>query len=288
MINFLAYSQYMFGTPIKWYAFFVMLGAFTCYLFCKYFYQKDPDSKKYPSLMEDLLLVAFPSGIIGARIWFLISEWAYYKENLLSIFKIWEGGLAIQGGVMFGVLGALLYVKLRKIKFSKAKLFDMIVPNILIAQVIGRWGNFFNQEVYGACVNRDSLWFVPPYILNNMNGGDIYCAYGEVATPLFLYESVINLIGFIFISIILRKFLKNRKNGDLAAFYAIWYGTVRLIMEPLRNPEYIMTIFGDVSLTKITSILFISVGVVALILLRYIPYIKNKKKVEEGNGKQNL
>ena len=280
MLNTLAYSSNIFGTSLTWYALFVLTGAFLTFFISRYMYKKDEISKKYPSLIDDLFLIVFPAGILGARLWYVISEWSYYSQDFFSIFKTWEGGLAIQGGVMGGVLAGILYIKLRKIQVPILKMFDFIIPNILIAQAIGRWGNFFNQEVYGACVNKDNLSLIPDFILNNMSGGQISCGINEVAQPLFLYESLLNLFGFIFISIVLRKMFKNRNNGDLAAYYAIWYGSVRLIMEPLRSDEFIMRIFGEIPLSIATSILFIVLGLTFVLLVRLIPYIKNKREVK--------
>jgi phosphatidylglycerol:prolipoprotein diacylglycerol transferase len=218
-------------------------------------------------------LIVFPAGILGARLWFVLSRWDFYGSNLVEILKLWNGGLAIQGGVMGGVIAGVIFHKVKKLKFPLLKLFDIAIPNILIAQSIGRWGNFFNQEVYGACVSRNTLNFIPNFILNNME----VCDIGEVAQPLFLYESIINFIGFILISIIIRRFVKIIIDGELTALYLIWYGLVRLIMEPLRNEMYIMRVFGNLSLSITTSVLFIITGVALILYLRLKPYFKVKQ-----------
>ena len=140
------------------------------------------------------LLLYFPLELLALGLWYVISDWSYYSSNWISILKMWEGGLAIQGGVMGGIIAGILYYKFKKVKYPLEKLFDLILPNILIAQAIGRWGNFFNKEVYGACVNRNSLSFIPNFILNNMD----VCGSSLVAQPLFLYESILNTIGFVF------------------------------------------------------------------------------------------
>lgn len=273
MSLFLAYSSTVFGTSLSWYAVFVLTGAIAAYLFTKHFYKKDPRSKNYPGLIDDLFLIVFPAGILGARLWFVLSRWDFYGSNLVEILKLWNGGLAIQGGVMGGVIAGVIFHKVKKLKFPLLKLFDIAIPNILIAQSIGRWGNFFNQEVYGACVSRNTLNFIPNFILNNME----VCGIGEVAQPLFLYESIINFIGFILISIIIRRFVKIIIDGELTALYLIWYGLVRLIMEPLRNEMYIMRVFGNLSLSITTSVLFIITGVALILYLRLKPYFKVKQ-----------
>ena len=275
-MSFLAYSDTVFNTPITWYSVIVLVGAVVAYSISKYFYTKDELSKKYPDLMETLFLIAFPCGLLGARIWYIISELDYYLADPISMIQVWEGGLAIQGGVLGGILAGYFVLKYHKIQNHFTKLVDIIVPNILIAQSIGRWGNFFNQEVYGACISKDSVSWIPNFILNNMNGGKIYCRIGYVATPLFLYESLLTLFGFILISIVIRKFYKKRIDGELGAFYLIYYGVIRLIMEPMREETYIMRIFGNLSQSILMSILFILIGVGVIVYLE----VKGRKKTD--------
>ena len=163
----------------------------------------------------------------------------------------------------------------------------MIVPNILIAQSIGRWGNFFNQEVYGDCISKDSVSWIPNFILKNMNGGAIYCRSGYVATPLFLYESLLTFLGFILISVVIRKVFTKKVDGELGAMYLIYYGVVRIIMEPMRDESYIMRIFGNVSQSMLMSALFIIAGIGIIIYLEInrkkltVKTINNQKEVKE-------
>lgn len=287
-MNFLVYSSEVFNTGISWYSVIVLTGAIVAYIFCKYFYKKDEASKKYPDLIDTLFLIAFPCGLIGARIWYVLSELEYYMADPIRIIKVWEGGLAIQGGVLGGILAGYIVLKVKKIDVSFRRMVDIIVPNILIAQSIGRWGNFMNQEVYGDCISRNSVSWIPDFILDNMNDGRIYCMPGEVATPLFLYESLLTFAGFILISIIIRKFYTKRVDGELGAFYLIYYGLVRIIMEPLRNETYIMKIFGDVSFSVLTSALFIiaGVGIVAFLEINRKKLINKKENCceEKING----
>ena len=219
--------------------------------------------------METLFLIAFPCGLLGARIWYIVSELDYYLADPLSMIRVWEGGLAIQGGVLGGILAGYLVLKYKKIDTSFRRLVDIIVPNILIAQSIGRWGNFFNQEVYGKCIAKDSVSWIPDFILNNMNEGRIYCPTGYVATPLFLYESLLTLLGFILISIVIRKVYTKRVDGELGALYLIYYGTIRIIMEPMREEYYIMRIFGNISQSILMSALFIIGGIFIILYLEF-------------------
>jgi phosphatidylglycerol:prolipoprotein diacylglycerol transferase len=167
-MNLLAISPYVFGTNLTWYSVFVLLGAIVTYIVTEYFYRKNEESKKCPDLILNTFLIAFPSGLAGARIWYILSELEYYLSDPISMLKVWEGGLAIQGGVLLGALVGIWYVThmIRKygLNLKVTTIMDMAIPNILIAQVIGRWGNFFNREVYGACVDGESLWFLPKFI----------------------------------------------------------------------------------------------------------------------------
>lgn len=279
---FLAYSSTVFNTNITWYSVIVLTGAIVAYLVSKYFYKKDKVSKKYPDLLETLFLICFPSGLLGARIWYIFSELDYYLSDPISMLKIWEGGIAIQGGVIGGVLAGLLVLKIKKVDISFRRMADIVVPNILIAQSIGRWGNFFNQEVYGECIPKDSVSWIPNFILNNMNGGRIYCRSGYVATPLFLYESLLTLLGFILISLVIRKFYTKRVDGELGCMYLIYYGIVRIIMEPMRDETYIMRIFGNLSMSVFMSAVFIIAGVGFLIALKVLHYKKKKEGTVNG------
>lgn len=280
-MNFLVYSSNVFNTNISWYSVIVLTGAIFAYFLSKYFYKKQGFDKKYPDLIDTLFLIAFPCGLLGARIWYIVSELDYYLVDPIRMIKVWEGGLAIQGGVLAGILAGYITLKLKKITIPFRTMVDLIVPNILIAQSIGRWGNFFNQEVYGKCISKESVWWIPSFILNNMNGGRIYCYIDEVATPLFLYESIMTFIGFILISIILRKVYTKRVDGELGAFYLVYYGLVRIIMEPMREEEYIMRIFGDVSQSILMSALFIIAGIGIIIVLEI-----NRKKLLELQPKK--
>ena len=251
---------------ITWYAIFIIGGAILCYLLAN----KMGEKKGLPKgIIENVFYISFPLGIVGARIWFVLSNLSMYQgANWYHIFYVWEGGLAIQGGVVVGVLCAIWYLRKKHPDISPLEIFDLCVPNILLGQAIGRWGNFFNQEVYGACVVRESLSFLPNFILNQMaGGGDIACKLTEVAQPLFLYESLLDLAGWLIISFLLRyKWTKNRPYGILTMLYFVYYGAIRACLEPLRNEAFIMRING-VSTSLVTSIVYIILGVAGIIAI---------------------
>lgn len=300
---------------IAFYAVCILLGAIATYKLSQYFLKK----KGYdPNAIENLLYIAFPAGIIGARIWWIIAE----GKPFTDIYKIYEGGLAIQGGVLLGAVVGIIFMIKRRPNIPVLIAADCIVPSILIAQAIGRWGNFFNQEVYGSCVDK---WnFLPSFITDrlsislnaagnnwatsNFNGelfkgadGLYYLCEGtssQMVVPLFLIESVVNVIGFCLIMFALTalfNFIKaktNNKihlaNGDLMCSYLIWYGIVRMILEPLRNPKFIMGVNNASDLAKanmksfVMSIVFIALGIIGIVFC-HLYEKKWQKKVLDTN-----
>lgn len=273
---------------IKWYAVFILLGVVLCYITVKHLFKKHNLNTQ---AVENCLFVALPAGIIGARIWWVINEW----ESLghwYEAFFIWEGGLAIQGGVILGVLAGVWYFRKYHKDINVLHAADLIIPNILIAQVSGRWGNFMNREVYGACVDPNNFQWLPEFIRNQMAGegagisasSGIACPTDMMAQPLFLYESMINFVGWILIVFVLPKvWKKGRVKGDLACLYFVWYGIVRFIMEPLRHPAFIMDLEGTSSSVSL-SLIFVIGGILVMAALRFVPYLINKSKSKQGDN----
>jgi phosphatidylglycerol---prolipoprotein diacylglyceryl transferase len=255
---------------IYWYAIAILSGAVLAYYLSRYFAMKDGHAGE---VIENIFFVAFPTGLIGTRIWFVLSNLEQMNPWYRAFF-LWEGGLAIQGGIIFGGLATYYFITRIQKKITFFQALDYITPNILIAQAIGRWGNFFNQEVYGACVPRADLGFLPNFILDQMaGGGGIACVATQVAQPLFLYESILNIIGFVLITFILRKYWKKRPIGVLGSLYFVYYGIVRALLEPLRNPLFIMEI-GGVPTSLVTAIFFVLFGL-GLIAYLYLKPTKN-------------
>ena len=289
-MNFLEITPYVLGeSGLTWYSVFVLAGALLTLIISNYLYKKDPESKKCPDLVFNTFLVGFPMGLVGARIWFVLSELEWYMENPIEILMVWEGGLAIQGGVILGAICGIWYawhsLKKHGMNLKITTLMDMIIPNILIAQVCGRWGNFFNREVYGACVDHlyalKNWWMLPNWLVENMRGGfsgGVYvsCSSSQYAQPLFLYEGILNFLGFILITVVLRKYFKKRIDGTLSACYLLWYGIVRLCLEGFRNEKFIMR-WGTVSQSEVTSIAYIILGVLFILALYIMKFSKGKQ-----------
>ena len=209
--------------------------------------------------VTNLFFFAVPISILGARLYYVVFNWSYYSAHLVEIFKVWEGGLAIHGGLLFGLLWVIIYTK--KYKVPTLKMLDMIVVGLIIGQAIGRWGNFVNQEVYGQVVTNPSLQFFPFAV----KIGETYFE------ALFFYEFVLNLIGFAGLSVL---FLKEKSSGYCVGGYLMYYGIVRTILEPRRNAMYILKA-STIKVSLVCSILMIVVGA-AIIAMLIIKNIKNK------------
>ncbi|MDE8564428.1 prolipoprotein diacylglyceryl transferase [Anoxybacillus rupiensis] len=180
----------------------------------------------------DLVLLAVPIAIICARTYYVMFEWDYYAKHPAEIPKIWEGGLAIHGGLIGAIITGVVFAKRRGISFWK--LADIAAPSIILGQAIGRWGNFMNQEAHGGPVTRQFLesLHLPDFIINQMY------IDGQYYHPTFLYESIWNLMGF-FLLIMLRRI--NLRRGELFLSYLIWYSIGRFFIEGMRTDSLMLT-----------------------------------------------
>jgi len=234
-----------FTLHIAWYAILILTGALLAYHLSIKNAKKLGYSKQ---LLEDFFFVLMPIVIVGARLWYVVFEWNQYSDNLLKIFEIWEGGLAIHGGLVTGIIVA--YVYFRKQGVNLLRIGDCIMPNVLLAQAIGRWGNFLNQEAYGEVVSADYFNGFPTFIKEHMY------IYGQYRQPMFLYEGIGNIIGFILITFVYKRWGRKR-NGDLIYAYIVWYGIVRFFIEMFRSDALML---GGLKVAQLTSILFMLVG----------------------------
>ena len=237
---------------IRWYAVLIMSGALLAY----YLYSKELKKNGYTQDDADnLFLGCFLCGILCARIWYvLFSDLSYYLEHPTSILAIWEGGLAIHGGLIGGVLFALYYCKKRKMNFLRA--CDSIIPYVMLAQAIGRWGNFMNKEAFGQPVSEEYFAHWPSFLNFVKEGMYINGSYQE---PMFFYESVLCLIGFGLI--MLYKKVSSPKRGDLTGCYFLWYGMIRFWIESRRSDSLM---FMGMKMAQIISILLMLLGLLLL------------------------
>ncbi|WP_034552033.1 prolipoprotein diacylglyceryl transferase [Carnobacterium funditum] len=176
----------------------------------------------------DISLWAIPIGFVGARFYYVLFELDYYLQNPNEILAIWNGGIAIYGGLIAG--GLTMYIYTKKNGISLALLLDVLAPNVLLAQSIGRWGNFMNQEAHGGPVSRQFLenLYLPEIIIKQMEINGIYYH------PTFLYESLWSLLGF-FLLIVLRNRKKLLRQGEVALSYILWYSMGRFFIEGMRT-----------------------------------------------------
>ena len=236
---------------IRWYSFFILMAMLTAsFIIWKEAKKKNLEEETFIDLVFYGLIV----GILGARLYYVLFNLKYYLNNPLEILQMWNGGLAIHGGIIAGLIVIIFYTKKKKINLKL--LLDMLVPGLIIGQAVGRWGNFFNQEAFGRIVKLSTLenMHIPKFIIDGMY------INGEYREPTFFYESLLCLIGFI-ILILVRKTKKN-KTSQLSAIYLIWYGIIRLIIESLRSDSLML---GPIKVAQLVSILFIVVGVILLI-----------------------
>ena len=205
----------LFGKDVYWYGIIIALGVFLAYFYTT------RRAKRFGITQDDVLdmfLWAIPIGFVCARIYYCMFYWELYADNPISVLYIWEGGIAIYGGIIGGVITLLVLAKKKKI--PSAVLLDQAATAVLIGQIFGRWGNFINREAHGAVTNT--------FFKMGLNEGGVVRYYH----PTFLYESVWNLIGFIALHI----YSKKRKfDGEIALLYVAWYGLGRAWIEGLRT-----------------------------------------------------
>ena len=245
---------------IKWYSFLIFLGVITAsFLIIKESRKKDINT----DTITDILFYGIIIGILGARLYYVLFNLSYYLSNPIEIIEIWNGGLAIHGGVIATFIFLLIYTKKKKINLLL--LLDILVVGLIIAQAIGRWGNFFNGEAYGRVVSLNFLkgLHLPKFIIDGMYIG------GKYREPTFLYESIFSLICFV-VLLIVRK-LKNTKTGQICGIYFIWYGIERFIIETFRSDSLML---GPLKIAQIVSIISIVLGIYL-----FTKNIKNSKKL---------
>lgn len=218
------------------------------------------ESKRF-NINEDFMLNLFfwdiIVSLIGARLYFVAFNWEFYSNNLLDILKVWEGGMAIHGAILFGSIFTVIYSK--KYKVNTLFLFDLIVVGLIIGQAIGRWGNFFNGEAHGVLTTYESLkhMYIPEFIINGMHIGNQYYY------PTFFFESIWCFIGFIIMLFLRRK--KYLKVGELTSFYLAWYSIERFFVEGLRTDSLML---GSIRIAQVVSIIMFVVGIVMFILFK--------------------
>ncbi len=246
----------VFGKDIYWYGLIIAVGFSLAVIYAM---RRAKQFGLTDDHILDMLFAAVPTAIVCARLYYCVFEWELYADNPISVLYIWEGGLAIYGGVIGAVIAVLLYSRIKKVPLGP--LLDIGGLGLLIGQMIGRWGNFMNREAYGSLT--DSFLKMG---LTNASGEVLYYH------PTFLYESVWNLVGFV----LLHFFSKKRKfDGEIFAGYLAWYGLGRAWIEGLRTDS--LYLFGTgIRVSQLVAILsFVLAG-------GYILYVRLKKNPDSA------
>ncbi len=246
---------------IRWYSVLILIGIIIAYLLAT------KEAKKFDISKDQIFDLAFwvvIIGIIGARLYYVIFNYENYIYNPLSILAVWEGGLAIHGGIIFGLITLIVYCKIHHL--SIIRMMDIAVPSLIIAQAIGRWGNFFNSEAHGfatTLANLQSL-HIPNFIIEGMKIGGVYYH------PTFFYESIWCILGFI-ILILVRKYYRYLKTGQLTCIYLMWYGVGRYFIESLRTDSLMLYNF------KVAQIVCVITFIIGFIFFIYLCFNRLNK-----------
>jgi len=246
---------------IRWYAVLIALGiVIGVFMACK-------EAKKVGFALDDILdfvIYTLPFWLLGARLYYVIFNFPYYLANPAEIFAIWHGGLAIYGGLLTGIVCLFIFCKKRHLSFFK--FLDILAPSVLLAQVLGRWGNFINKEAYGAATTKSflhSTLHLPSFIVEGMK------IDGTYYQPTFLYESLWNLLGLVLI-LLLRHRRNFYREGEIFWQYVAWYAFGRFFIEGMRSDS--LMIFACFRISQVLSLIFFCLAVTFVYFKRFKKY----------------
>ncbi len=241
---------------VRWYGIIIAVGILLGYFVAQRALVK---AGLHKDTLVDIIFYSALFGFIAARIYFVIFQWPYYAENPGEIIKIWHGGIAIHGGLIGGFIAGVIVCKVKNL--NPFQIGDIVAPSIILAQGIGRWGNFMNHEAHGGPVSRAFLeqLHLPNFIIENMY------INGQYYHPTFLYESIWDAAGFI----ILVNIRKHLKLGETFFLYLTWYSIGRFFIEGLRTDSLMLT--SNIRVAQLVSILLILISI-SLIVYRRIKY----------------
>ncbi len=233
---------------MRWYGLCIALGiAAATFITSRELQRKGHDG----TLALDALLFIIPLGFIGARAYHVLTDYDLYADDPFpGVFEVWNGGLGIYGGVVGGFLGVLIFARIRGI--SPLMFADAVAPGLILAQAIGRWGNYFNQELFGR--PSDLLWAIRIAPENRPQGFEDATSFH----PTFLYESIWNVLIFFVLLFIARRFASRLKDGDLLLLYVSFYSVGRFFVEALRiDPAFLLGDFrGNLFVASVLAITF--------------------------------
>ncbi|MBR3763158.1 MAG: prolipoprotein diacylglyceryl transferase [Clostridia bacterium] len=252
-------SRYIFG-HLPWYSVLIVTGILIAMTLCG---REEKRLRLPEDTVLDLALLALPLGVIGARVYYVAFAWDTFAADPLAILRIWEGGLAIYGGILGGALAIVIIAHIKG--RSPLLLTDMVLPTVALAQAIGRWGNYFNMEAYGAPITNPAWQFFPVGVLIPAGEGYVW----HMAT--FFYESMWNLGVFAVLWFIIRK--RKKHHGVVTLWYALLYGAGRAIIEGFRTDSLML---GSLRVSQLLSLLLAGAAAIILLCLG----IRNRRNTE--------
>ena len=253
----------LFGTiEVRWYGIIMVTGIILAFLYA--YYRSKHEGVSFDDLLDYAIFTVI-SGIVGARLYYVITSDQKYTFG--EIFAIWNGGIAIYGAIIGGATALLCVSLYKKIKWQKV--FDMVCPGVMIGQIVGRWGNFFNGEAYGESPAADSLLYFMRMELRHEDWMNSY-----VCQPTFLYESLWNLVGFLIINALYKK---KKYDGQVFLMYITWYGFGRMFIEGLRTDSLMV---GSIRISQLLAFVSCIIGIVLLVVFGTLA--KKGKKAEEA------
>ncbi len=256
---------------VAWYGIIIMVGIIVAFTYLYFM------GKRTGLILDDLLDIAIFTvipGIVGARAYYVFFDWLRNPDNYKSFYdviSIWNGGIAIYGAVIFGALGCFLTLRHKKIRVPL--FFDCLCPAVMIAQSIGRWGNFVNGEAYGAVTSSPLAMTIRSTVTYLSESGQTfeYSSVVENVHPTFLYESVWNLVGFILLTILL---FHKKYDGQVTLGYFTWYGAGRMFIEGLRQDSLYI---GKTSIRVSQLLAFCFFIIAGFLFVFFMIKIKGKK-----------
>lgn len=241
------YSRYIFGT-IPWYGVMIVTGVLAAILLCMH----EEKRLRYPAdTVIDMAFWAIPLSLVGARAYYAFFNWQVFADDPLSVLRIWEGGIAIYGAVLGGLVGVLIFAKRRQL--NPFSLTDMIVPGLALAQGIGRWGNYFNMEAFGREILNPIWQFFPVGVQIPSETGYTW----HMAT--FFYESCWDVLVFLVLWFVIRK--RKKTPGVTTLWYLLLYGAGRFVIEGLRMDSLMS---GSIRVSQLLSLALVILSAILL------------------------
>lgn len=264
----------VFGFEIAYYGVIIGIGVLAGLLVAV---KNAKRTGQNPDLYWDLAIYAIIFSVIGARIYYVIFAWDYYKDNLLEIFHTRNGGMAIYGGVIAGFLTVFIFAKIKK--KNPLELLDTAVPGLILGQAIGRWGNFMNREVFGEYTDSLFAMRLPIEAVRKSDISEKIAAHIAEGTnyiqvhPTFLYESCWNLLIFVLLMILIKK---KKYHGEVALLYLGGYGLGRFVIEGIRTDQLYLP-GTQIAVSQVLSLIL----VIFALIIHFIAIRKCKGKAQE-------